>query len=127
MPLNPLNLYKIGATLPSGRAGRRGGGVIPLPFYEILFRLLFFYQSGVGFCWIPGAGFSPLVAGAHFPECFALVAWPAECLQIIKVVIATVGYVFDVVYFEVFGVAALYALVVVAVEGLLALFVGCAA
>lgn len=53
--------------------------------------------------------------------------WPAQCLQVVKVVTTTVGYVFDVVYFEVFGVAALYALVVVAVEGLLALFVGCAA
>jgi hypothetical protein len=76
-----------------------GEGVIPLPFCEILFRLLFFYQSGVGFCWIPGAGFSPLVAGAHFPKCFLLVTWPAECLQIIEVVCSSVGYVDDVVNF----------------------------
>lgn len=45
-------------------------------------------------------------------------------MEVVEVVCAAAGYVFNVVYFEVLGVAAFDALVVVALEGGFALFVG---
>lgn len=52
--------------------------------------------------------------GVGFCPCFALVAWPAECLEVVGVVCSAVGPVDDVVYFCA-GVSAVLAGVVVSV------------
>lgn len=68
----------------------------------------------MGFDRVSSPVFPPLVAGPHFPSCFLLVARFAQCLQVVEVVTPAAGNIFDVVNFEVLGVAAFYALVVVA-------------
>jgi hypothetical protein len=55
---------------------------------------------------------------------FLAIAGAAECLEVAEVVGAALGEGNDVVYFKFFGAAAMLALVVVAVEDVLADFGG---
>lgn len=62
------------------------------------------------FAWLAFDFFAP---GAGFASGFCFVAVVAECLEVVEVVCASAGYIFDVVDFKVLGAAAFYALVVV--------------
>lgn len=64
--------------------------------------------------WFAGLAFYFFAPGSGFFCGFCFVAVVAECLEVVEVVCASAGDIFDVVYFEVLGVAAFYALVVVA-------------
>ena len=74
--------------------------------------------------WFAGLAFDFFAPGSGFFFGFCFVAVVAECLEVVEVVCASACDVDDVVYFEVLGVAAFDALVVVALEGGFALFVG---
>lgn len=72
------------------------------------------HDAGVLFSGVLCELCSFVFCGVSFCPCFVLVAWWAECLEVVGVVCSSVGSVGDVVYFGA-GVSAVLAGVVVSV------------